>query len=138
MKPTVDLTLNRKFRSKTSRPFDLRNAIFRATTNITFPWEMNVSRISFTINRSNSVILTGSKYDRDKKRRELDYENGVECERCGIKLDRKPWSKGLYSLCSYCEEDLNSDTKKSYWLEQKNHLVKLNKQNPISLDELII
>ena len=126
MKPTVDLTLNRKFRSKTSKHFNLRNTIFRATTNITFPWEMNVSRISFTIDKSKTVMLTGNKYDREEKRRALDYESGTECERCGAKLSKKPWNKGPYTLCNDCEEDLNFNKKKSYWLEQKkgqiNHL----------------
>ena len=75
----------------------------------------------------------------------IDYINGTECERCGAKLDRKPWTRGDYFLCSRCDFSLNDSLRKTYWLEQRNRFVKINPNysdnistEEISLAELVL
>lgn len=140
MKDNVDLTIDRKFSRPggANRISDLRSTLFKLTTNIKFPWAMNVPRITVTLDKSNSLVLTGNKKERANKRIELDYMHGTECECCGTKLDRKPWTRGEYLLCSRCDFSLEDSLKKTYWLEQRSRFVKINPNhvNNISTEEV--
>lgn len=148
MKDNVDLTMDRKFSrpSGANRIAGLRNVLFKLTNNAKFPWVMNVSKITtYTLYRSNSLVLTGNKKERANKKREIDYINGTECERCGAKLDRKPWTRGDYFLCSRCDFSLNDSLRKTYWLEQRSRFAKINPNysdnistEEISLAELVL
>lgn len=124
MKDNVDLTIDRKFSGNRNR--DIRSTLFKLTSNIKFPWVMNVSRITSTLDKRDSLILTGNKKEREHKKRELNYMNGTECECCGANLDKKPWSRGEYLLCSRCDYSLEDSLQKTYWLEQRSKLAKRN------------
>lgn len=124
MKENVDLTLNRKFSSGRDLA-SVKIKLFKAVTNIKFPWVMNTSRIKTLSDRSNSIILTGNKHDRERKQMELDYENGNECDCCGIILNRKPWSN-INRLCNRCNSSLEENSSNSYWksLRKKKYKVR--------------
>lgn len=143
MKDNVDLTIDRKF--SVNRIADLRNVLFKLTNNAKFPWVMNTPRITSTLNKSNSPVLTGNKKERANKKIEIAYMNVAECERCGFKFDIKPWNRGEYLLCKSCDDYLNEEVTKSYWLEQRKRFVKINKdillnnsREDVSLAELVL
>lgn len=125
MKDNVDLTINRKFsRNRNSSSSDLRSTIFKLTSNVTYPWVMNISRITSTLDRSNAIIFTGNKKEREFKKNEFNYMNASNCECCGANLNKKPWTRSPYLLCSKCDYSLKESVKTSYWLESRHKFVK--------------
>ena len=125
MKDNVDLTLNKKFSLKRDLN-NIKRILFKSVTNVKFPWEINISKISFALDRNKSVILTGNKHDRKRKQMELDYENGNECDCCGIVLNRKPWSN-INRLCNRCNNSLEEDSSNSsYWKSLRRKMYRVN------------
>lgn len=118
MKRNVDLTFDRKFSSTRFRGFDLRTTLFRETTDIKYPWIMNISKVVGFGDVHNGSVLTGNKKERLEKQRELEYRNALFCECCGERLERKPWKKGRYLLCKNCDYKLEKRIKESYWVQE--------------------
>lgn len=129
MKPNVDLTIDRKFRNRNAtspvRRMSLLKSLLKAYSNERFPWAINVSRISSTLIKTNALLYTGNKKERLHKKENFEYENGTFCDCCGVRLDKKPWKKGLYLLCAECDLSLNKGHQRTYWLEEKGRFVKV-------------
>lgn len=103
MKPNVDLTINRMF---STSPRDLRlNSIFKSLYS-KFPWS-KISRDSNPYDER-ELIYTGNKKERADKARNITYENGDECHRCGVELSHIPWCRH-FCLCETCEAEMNAD-----------------------------
>jgi len=118
MKPNVDLTENQMFSSGSTRislstsntPFNLDLLQLLKHSYFHFPWDLetkhNLEQGSDGDYRI-ELILTGNRTDRERKRKWIQYEEGMECDGCGKDISKKPWKKVAltnyyHPLCLEC------------------------------------
>ena len=149
MKPNVDLTVDRKFNNteevvSNDLSVRLRRKILASTSNIKYPWNMNVVKIVPFFGGNKSMILTGNKEERRRKQIDLDFSKIIKCECCGVRLNNKPWRKGSFRFCIDCDRNLNRESD-SLWKVQMERFRPLRNMSgfedsdeEISLAELVL
>jgi hypothetical protein len=110
MKRNVDLTVNGDFQKKFS--IGEINKLF-SKNFMNYPWSIDKEELNF----DKEIIYTGTKLDRRTKGKWDKFENGLQCECCGIDLSNKPWLI-KFGLCFECNNRMERDMK------NENELIK--------------
>ena len=107
MKPNVDLTENQMF-TKTNSIL-LKDLL----KGMGYPWNNGLHEI---IRDKESIIATGTKLQRKHYKMCENTVSGDYCDRCGIYLKNKPWTK-CFGLCFNCYAELDKELRnKKLWI----------------------
>jgi hypothetical protein len=121
----IDLTENRIFGAlpvQSSRinhrsHFDLDRELIVLSTSLNheqlMPWE----RRKLHHDCYSTIIPTGSVKDIRKQKWYHEGEMGESCHCCGVDLTRIPY-QAIYSLCRYCNDQMEMQTHKTLYTEQ--------------------
>lgn len=99
----IDLTENRDFR-KRGNDFVFHPSLGNFTFKSPHPWSYTEKWYSTNDNPETSLILTGCKEEREKKKKsyKFTYEYNIHCDKCGKNI--KPWDM-FYDLCKSCNQE---------------------------------
>lgn len=108
VKDNIDLTENRIFSRRQSdfAFMSLDGWLFKKLTKKNHPWELDYSILDRP--DYDQLVITGDKKQRAYVKEGNLYNAGKFCERCGKRLDLKPWNI-LRGLCESCEIDMKRD-----------------------------
>ena len=136
MKNNVDLTSNKIFSTGGLRNIDR----MIKDINGKHPWNPSLVQVydDDSLNGywdGDELILTGRHSDRVRKSEIYNIVEGITCDRCGIRLDIKPWNR-VYGLCGECYNALQSDLNKMPYDVAESYDDLINRSNDRVIIEL--
>lgn len=113
MKSNIDLTENQIFTRRINIDGD---SIKKLLKFIGHPWDNELHMIASDKEINNrSVVFIGTKEQRKHYKMCDNIVSGDYCDRCGVYLKSKPWTK-CFSLCFNCDTELDKELKnKKLW-----------------------
>lgn len=117
MKRNVDLTENRFFSD------NLLNGIITigTITKQKFPWNASFEIITSDedmVSQSNSLIITGNKTTRVKKKYYGEMYNPNTCDCCGRTMNMLPWYNEM-GICHICDSFYKAKEDKCKWRKKE-------------------